>query len=412
VLTSLPASISTVKPSGSSARRQYDASKAGATSDVQVPSSPPVATTVPQHSENMVMPAKKKSRLLLQAPSRFKAFDDGFDEDSVPVMASYDDVSGAAESQSYQDSVADSQSRNPSPEREVRTSSLKRSRRASESEEEMVDDLLPAATAMKRRKIEMEKNSVSAAGLSKQSAQPLPVSKPKKIKKEIDIREVARQQREAEEEVEKTEKKRFEEGLGNIELVKPARLVVVEEMALPVRPARPTRASGGSHPRWDEKWNGRKNFKKFRRVGDGTGRRLHTNKVIVPLVEVKKPSYGIGEKYWDRPEKDLPRTRDSGRSGNTQTPKQPRTQTQSDEQTSPQTTRLQQEAAEIVGAIDVESPRRTRLADKTQSQNARPKRGAPDSTLGTAKRQRTISTVHDSESDSDDLKFRFGRRKR
>src|SRR5271154_744020 len=52
VLTSILASIFTVNLSGTSARHQYDASSAGATSDVQAPSSPPAATTVLQNSRN------------------------------------------------------------------------------------------------------------------------------------------------------------------------------------------------------------------------------------------------------------------------------------------------------------------------------------------------------------------------
>ena len=313
-----------------------------------------------------------------------------------------------------------------------RGTSLKRSRPASESEEDMVNELLPAATAMKRRKLEMEKQGFEKT--TKEKATPLPTMKPKKKKKdkEIDVREAAKQRREAEEEAERRERERDEKRYEEIELVKPANLVVVEEMSLRVRTDRPSRSGEGGETfngRWDKRWNGRKNFKKFRRKGDPNGRpRRNVQNVIVPLVEVKKHSYGIGEKYWDHgnDKESGSRTKKKDMSrGQSQTQSQPRlrgtvqTQTQvgddveeEDEHTSPATTRLQQEAAEIVGAIDVDSPRRTRLADKTQSQNARPKkRPASGAGAAPAKKQKTIQTRSASdESDSDDLKFRFGRR--
>jgi hypothetical protein len=60
---------------------------------------------------------------------------------------------------------------------------------------------------------------------------------------------------------------------------------------------------------------------------------------------------------------------------------------------------------------DVDSPRRTRLEDKTQSQNARQKRPASGAGAGANKKQKIIQTRSAlDESDSDDLKFRFGRR--
>jgi hypothetical protein len=295
----------------------------------------------------------------------------------------------------------------------------------------MVDELLPAATAMKRRKLEMERNG-GAEQASREKATPLPVIKPKKRTKEIDVREAARKQREAEEEAERRERERDEKGYEEIDPVKPANLVSVEEMPLRVRTDRPSRASGDGaigNDRWDERWNGRKNFKKFRRKGDPAGgpRRIVQN-VIVPLVEVKKHSYGIGEQYWDHgsdEESGSKRKKKGASQSQSLSQSQPRLRDQlhtlvpthtgdedHEERTSPTTTRLQQEAAEIVGAINIDSPRRTRLADKTQSQNARPKkRPASGAGAGTTKKQKTIQTKPASDdSDSDDLKFRFGRR--
>jgi nibrin len=407
------------------------------TSNVQVPSPPPdtlpaAAQAAPPATQE---PPKKRSRLRGPVSNRIKTFDDEFDVDSIPAFVADDNEPSQDVALQSQNSVVNSQYESMQPikeeRRQDRGTSVKRSRRSSESEEDMVNELLPAATAMKRRNLQMEGNS-GAGRVLREKATPLPVIKPKKRKKEIDVREAARKQREAEEEAERRERERDERGYEEIDLAKPANLVTVEEMPLRVHPDRPSRASedgGIGSDRWDERWNGRKNFKKFRRKGDPSGgpRRIVQN-VIVPLVEVKKHSYGIGEQYWDRgsdEEGGSKRKKKGASQGQSLTQSQPRlrdqlqtlTQTQTDdedheEQTSSTTTRLQQEAAEIVGAIDVDSPRRTRLADKTQSQNARPKkRPISGVRAGATKKQKTIQTKPASDdSDSDDLKFRFGRR--
>jgi hypothetical protein len=380
-------------------------------------------------------PPKKRSRLRGPVSNRIKTFDDEFDVDSIPSFVPDDDEPSQDVALQSQNNVADSRYESVPPikeeARQDRGTSVKRSRRTSESEEDMVDELLPAATAMKRRKLEMEKNS-GAGQVSREKATQLPVIKPKKRKKEIDVREAARKQREAEEEAERRERERDEKGYEEIDLVKPANLVTVEEMPLHVRTGRPSRASedgGIGNDRWDERWNGRKNFKKFRRKGDlSGGPKRNVQNVIVPLVEVKKHSYGIGEQYWDHgndEESGSKRKKKGASQGQSLTQSQPRlqdqlqtlTQTQAgdedhEERTSPRTTRLQREAAEIVGAIDIGSSRRTRLADKTQSQNARPKkRPASGAGAGATKKQKTIQTRPASDdSDSDDLKFRLGKR--
>jgi nibrin len=407
------------------------------TSNVQVPSPPPdtlpaAAQAAPPATQE---PPKKRSRLRGPVSNRIKTFDDEFDVDSIPAFVADDNEPSQDVALQSQNSVVNSQYESMQPikeeRRQDRGTSVKRSRRSSESEEDMVNELLPAATAMKRRNLQMEGNS-GAGRVLREKVTPLPVTKPKKRKKEIDVREAARKQREAEEEAERRERERDERGYEEIDLAKPANLVTVEEMPLRVHTDRPSRASedgGIGSNRWDERWNGRKNFKKFRRKGDPSGgpRRIVQN-VIVPLVEVKKHSYGIGEQYWDHgsdEESGSKRKKKGASQGQSLTQSQPRlrdqlqtlTQTQTDdedheEQTSSTTTRLQQEAAEIVGAIDVDSPRRTRLADKTQSQNARPKK-RPTSGVraGATKKQKTIQTKPASDdSDSDDLKFRFGRR--
>lgn len=57
---------------------------------------------------------------------------------------------------------------------------------------------------------------------------------------------------------------------------------------------RPGRADESE--RWDDKWNGRRDFKKFRRRGAPAGK--DHERVIVSLKEVKNKEFGIGDEYW------------------------------------------------------------------------------------------------------------------
>lgn len=232
---------------------------------------------------------------------------------------------------------------------------------------------------------------------------------------------------------------------------------------------------------WDPKWNGRKNFKGFRRKGEAPQRRGHATKVIVPLVAIKLNDFGIGDKYWDKTEEQREREREKKRQKEARSQRvQGQTQNQSqhssartngqgesivhvddDEEgdqvssgvksTSSVTSRLQQEAAAIVEHdLDLDSPRRTRAADRraatvdhededtlppaqqdsqtqantqtsrsvTASGSVRAKRAATLTASSSApKRQKTlpvtVAKVADSEGDdSDDMKFRFGSRAR
>lgn len=65
-----------------------------------------------------------------------------------------------------------------------------------------------------------------------------------------------------------------------------------------VNPRLARAAQADESERWDEKWNGRKNFKQFRRVPGTNGGRVGGEKVIVRLEEAKKRDYGLGEGYW------------------------------------------------------------------------------------------------------------------
>jgi nijmegen breakage syndrome protein 1 len=139
-----------------------------------------------------------------------------------------------------------------------------------------------------------------------------------KEKKEIDILALAAQQREKTEAAAKAEQESLNQTPGNIDINEIRNLTIVEEIdVIRQRPAPRPRAHADESDRWDDKWNGRKNFKKFRRRGaDGPLRA--PARVIVPLEEVKKKGFGIGDEYWGEDD-DSQRRKKKGRGRDTQT---------------------------------------------------------------------------------------------
>ena len=288
-----------------------------------------------------------------------------------------------------------------------------------EDDEDISDILLPAAAAMKRRKLEVEKDArergVSlepTSGKLKEKVEQL--TEKSKPRKELNIQEVVRERREAEEEAARKDDEAMKEQLNAADVEAMRNLAVVEEMKIPERKARPRRRgdTGQDSERWDERWNGRKNFKKFRRSGQGDDRRRGPN-VIVPLEEVKKKTHGIGEEYWLESDKSKKKRKEKEIASQSQS--QPFTTAKSQPEEVPSELVTGDEAE----VIDVEAPRTTRFMDKTQntehesneSTSRVGKRPAPLATrAGTAKRQK-IFTMPVSDSDSeDDLKFRFKKR--
>ena len=257
-----------------------------------------------------VPPARRVGRSRRTITSRFKGFDDDFDLPSLPE--SIPDGQGQAPAPQTQGLfVSQSQYSEPiqqSPESVTGRTRSSRKRPSDlpiqeEGEEDVLDQLAPAATNLKRRRLADEL-------ARKQRGEPSPprpavaepvtkvlTSKKKKIKPEIDVLEVARQRREKEEEIARAEREALQEAMDGMDIDQIRNLAIIEEMDVK-RSVPPPRASahGDEGERWDDRWNGRKNFKKFRRRGEGGPRVL--NKVIVPLEEVKKKDFGIGDEYW------------------------------------------------------------------------------------------------------------------
>ncbi|KAI3340578.1 hypothetical protein F4824DRAFT_393612 [Ustulina deusta] len=163
--------------------------------------------------------------------------------------------------------------------------------------EDIMDNLAPTAAQVKRRRIAAGEEPVP----HRQASTP-PIDKPTmtlkqpKVKKAIDVLELARQNREEAEKRAKLEQEELEKAPEDLDLAEIRHLHIVEPMPLREAPQVRTREQDIADGRWDQAWNGRKNFKKFRQRGAMQGRTVE--KIIVALEEVKSKGFGIGDDYW------------------------------------------------------------------------------------------------------------------
>ncbi|KAJ5782016.1 hypothetical protein N7457_003790 [Penicillium paradoxum] len=293
--------------------------------------------------------------------SKMKTFDDGFDMESVPMYTPEDEAS--ANIDSTQTLNNDTQP--------VSQPSQPLSTAKEEPDDDAVSDLLPGARAMKRRRAEMTHRHPQSIAIAPAS------ESPKRKRPKLDVLEAARRHREDEELQRKAEEDSHPADMGDVDVEQLKNLVIVEEMEIPVRNA-PARMDESSD-RWDERWNGRKNFKKFRRKGEPRSRaRVQT--VIVPLEEVTRKDYGIGDHYWSS---NAPET-NSGVS-------------HQDPGSAQDTQATRDECDEV-------APSRSELSA--------PARTSPEPTLDSTPARRPKRAREERDSDSDDgLRFRF-RRKR
>lgn len=384
-------------------------------------------------------PTRRRPRARGNITSRFKGFgadDDDDDVSSTPAFSRPTLIDTPKESTlrsgrsqrlsngaSLTDPAMDIDSQNQENSEHEATVSRKRPALVLEeiNEEEMMDNLLPAASAMKRRRIE-EAESSHRDGVSREPSFETPQNvnkeeKTRRIPKEVNIKDVLREQREKEEAARRDAESPRETPEGmSIEAMK--KLAVVGTMDVPDRSETRSRELGGStDSRWDERWNGRKNFKKFRRRGEGTQARRGQS-VIVPLEEAKRKDYGIGDDYW----------LDSEKTKNKRKEKEHGNQSQSQSQRyATAKSEVVEVSSELANdgdppeSIDVAAPRITRRQERTQqinessgkSQAVNRKRPAGSQAEGGAVKKQKTFAVQDSDSDSEDeLKFRFKKKGR
>jgi hypothetical protein len=281
-----------------------------------------------------------------------KTFDDGFDMDSIPVHTPYPDDAINTEAMDMEQEP--SQAIQPLHAGEE------------EADEDVVSDLLPGARAMKRRREEMGEDR------QRGSVTRVKIEVPKSKRPKLDVLEEARKHREEEEKQRRATEHPHGSQDVNVEELK--NLAIIEEMDVPLR--EPPARESEDPDRWDERWNGRKNFKRFRRKRDSQRSRQRIQSVIVPLEEVTRKDCGIGEYRWV---------------SNSKTP-------------------------EISQPVEREEPAaRHEERAASQSEFSMPASATPDPTpsqpsLSRARSQKRPRQTHDSDSD-EELRFRF-RRKR
>ncbi|KAL2268200.1 hypothetical protein VTJ83DRAFT_3046 [Remersonia thermophila] len=351
-----------------------------------------------------------------------------------------------------------------------------------------IDEIAPRVGAPKRRRTAADQAPAPASPEPKPAPQPdedeemaedSPQDKPKrgqrqgkekKGKEESDILELARRQREEAEALAAAERKELEEVPDDgIDYAAIRALHIIEECEVrlpqPGAAAR-TRDHDIADGRWDPRWNGRKNFKRFRKQGEPAGRQQP--RIIIPLEEAKPKEYGIGDDYWLEDDSGSRRRKDSQQGSQTQAteashqrnmpqgkgkeketeptrPRAPATTRRnvlvldsSDEEEPSELSAMPEAESSVVPETEPSRSRAAKAAEKANSQKLRSqtqtqtqsqsqlqfpsletlssKRSAASGSLSrepAAKKARMeFKPPSDDESDSDDeLKFRFGRRR-
>jgi DNA repair protein XRS2 len=470
---------------------------AGGTGDRMDIDQPPRAT--PEDEEPV--PAARVGRGRRTAGrARFRGFDFDDAEEPVEETPPVEPPQPPPAVEASQDSMFVSQYREPSlsPDEEVRetraTGRTLRKRSFSPLPEHDTSELMaaiaPTAAAAKRRRIESGQPAMPPPPAPEPAPQPdedeemasdSPQGRPKrgqaakgkgkKIKVEDDILELARRQRE-EAEAQAAAKRRELEELPDdgIDYAAIRALHIIEEceVRLPAAGANSrNRDQDIADGRWDPRWNGRKNFKRFRKQGEQAGRTAP--RIIIGLEEVKPKEYGIGDDYWledvdssSRRRKDSPQQQQQQqqRGSQTQTTTQQQQQashsstsgslakgkaaakpamrrtvvaldSSDEEEASELATPVQHEDDSVVPETEPSRSRTAKAAEKANSQRATrtqtqtqtqsqvasssSKRSAPatDAAPAAKRPRRGFRPPSDDESDGsdDELKFRFGRRR-
>ncbi|KAB5584877.1 hypothetical protein GE09DRAFT_6274 [Coniochaeta sp. 2T2.1] len=240
--------------------------------------------------------------------SRFKGFDLDSDDDAAAAM---DEPPSSLTLPATQHT----QQQRPETQPSQRQRKRPHSPVVEETPAEIMDELAPTAAAVKRRRIELGETPIPATvpeaeadhamdgDEEEEDATPAKgksgVKGKKKVKREPDILELARQHREEEEKRAAAEKEALnalpDDGVDYAAI---RRMHIVEEIEVrsPQNNRRDADGAGGGD-RWNPRWNGRPNFKRFRKQGQQNAGRP-AQRVIVSLQEVKAKEYGIGDDYW------------------------------------------------------------------------------------------------------------------
>lgn len=174
---------------------------------------------------------------------------------------------------------------------------------------EQMDTLFPTAAKVRRERAATHAPSVSVEpdiGSPTQQPQNRGVEAlgrlnraKAKVEKDINVREHTRLRVKEEEDRRKADEESLREALQGIDIAELKNLAKIVDMPVLAREERGNTRNQvqGRSDRWDPEWNGRKNFKKFRRRGAEDG--VQAYKVIVALEEAApKKGFGIGDAFF------------------------------------------------------------------------------------------------------------------
>lgn len=258
-------------------------------------------------------PPRARQRERRPHRSRFKGFDVGLDDDDEK-----EEQSASATVPHHAEEASQGMFMT---QQEDNSTQAGRKRALPEPERDIMEDVAPTAAAMKRRRIERGEDPVPpreptppAAPSDEDIANSRPpqskgkgggrAAAPKRGGKAgptdpDDFLDMAIRYREEEDAAAQAERDRLARELqdGDVDFEAIRRLTLVEPMAVrsPVQNQR-SRDQDIEEGRWDPRWNGRKNFKRFRKQGEPSGR--PQQKVIMSLEPVRMKEYGIGDDYW------------------------------------------------------------------------------------------------------------------
>ncbi|KAK7544566.1 uncharacterized protein J3D65DRAFT_610002 [Phyllosticta citribraziliensis] len=303
-------------------------------------SAPPPSTEPPPETRTEQPTARRRGFRRAVTTSRFKGFDTFDPSESSSLPPPPEDGGWRTQvGNSIHDEPSPVESQISAPSRHVSEAPAVIGRKrpyegdtvveSTESRENKVDKILPASAAMKRRRIEQGFQTSSGEGTptsepisdgGQKSAKPsakLPFESRKKKVEEINVQELTKERLQKEEQQRIEDEEALREGLEGMDIGSIRNLAQVEEME--VKPRKDRLDRGDENPdsaRWKAEWNGRKNFKKFRkrrRGGPNDEAPLRGRKVIVRLEEVKQKDPNIinDELLGDQPDRDSSRRRGS-----------------------------------------------------------------------------------------------------
>ncbi|KAM0441164.1 hypothetical protein ACHAPT_000470 [Fusarium lateritium] len=406
-------------------------------------SSQPANTQAPASQSEESQPAPRRGRTRRTVKRRFAGFDDDADIDmddtpstSAPTTNQPSVQQPVQQPMEEEGLFVSQEPDDPLPPPVEETGHARRSQRKRRAsplpEDHLMDGMTTAAERFKRQRIERgEDLSARAQEAEAEPEQPVPAPK-KKIKKEFDILAMAAQNKEKEEARARAEKEDLANLPDDVDLAEIRRLNIVEEIEVRKPSQTRTREQDIRDGRWDPKWNGMKNFKKFRQRGEATGRQAA--RVIVPLVEAKAKEFGVGDDYWLEDEENDKRKRhvsqpsgaESQPSAPTPVPARPAQRRHAGAVLADSSDEEDQETSQksSIPATRTRSTRGTasQSQSNTRSQSSRvtsqgSKRAAAEPAGGQQPPKRArparsrVVEIADSDDSDDELKFRFGKRR-